>query len=171
MSLVYLGVGSNIDREYHIQLALDILAKAFGELTVSSIYQSEAVGFVGDDFYNLVVLIETELSVATLFKFLRDIEYRYGRPIEASKNSGRTIDLDILSYDDFVGYFDGVQLPRAEILFNAFVLRPLEEIASHLKHPEDGRTYGELWQAFDKKAQRLHIVRFSGQSSMTKTLV
>ena len=92
MAYVYLGVGSNIDREYHIQLALDILAEAFGEIRASSVYQSEALGFKGDDFYNLVVLIETDQTVAELFRFLRDIEFRNGRPIDANKNSDRTID-------------------------------------------------------------------------------
>jgi 2-amino-4-hydroxy-6-hydroxymethyldihydropteridine diphosphokinase len=158
MAFVYLGVGSNINREHYIQLALDILAKAFGALTVSSVYRSEAIGFDGDDFYNLVVLIETDQSVAELFKFLRDVEFCHGRPIDATKSSGRTIDLDILSYDDWVGDFEGVQLPRAEILYNAFVLRPLAEIAPQVKHPVDGRTYSELWQNFDKQTQRLSRV-------------
>ena len=158
MACVYLGVGSNINREHYIQLALDILAKAFGALTVSSVYRSEAIGFDGDDFYNLVVLIETDQSVAELLKFLRDVEFCHGRPIDASKSSGRTIDLDILSYDDWVGDFEGVQLPRAEILYNAFVLRPLAEIAPQVKHPVDGRTYSELWKNFDKQTQRLSRV-------------
>jgi len=158
MACVYLGVGSNINREHYIQLALDILAKAFGALTVSSVYRSEAIGFDGDDFYNLVVLIETDQSVAELFKFLRDVEFCHGRPIDATKSSGRTIDLDILSYDDWVGDFEGVQLPRAEILYNAFVLRPLAEIAPQVKHPVDGRTYSELWKNFDKQTQRLSRV-------------
>ena len=158
MACVYLGVGSNINREHYIQLALDILAKAFGALTVSSVYRSEAIGFDGDDFYNLVVLIETDQSVAELFKFLRDVEFCHGRPVDATKSSGRTIDLDILSYDDWVGDFEGVQLPRAEILYNAFVLRPLAEIAPQVKHPVDGRTYSELWQNFDKQTQRLSRV-------------
>jgi 2-amino-4-hydroxy-6-hydroxymethyldihydropteridine diphosphokinase len=158
MACVYLGVGSNINREHYIQLALDILAQAFGALTVSSVYRSQAIGFEGDDFYNLVVLIETDQSVAELFKFLRDVEFCHGRPVDATKNSGRTIDLDILSYDDWVGDFEGVQLPRAEILYNAFVLRPLAEIAPQVKHPVDGRTYSELWQNFDKQTQRLSRV-------------
>ena len=158
MACVYLGVGSNINREHYIQLALDILAQAFGALTVSSVYRSQAIGFEGDDFYNLVVLIETDQSVAELFKFLRDVEFCHGRPIDATKSSGRTIDLDILSYDDWVGDFEGVQLPRAEILYNAFVLRPLAEIAPQVKHPVDGRTYSELWQNFDKQTQRLSRV-------------
>jgi len=95
---------------------------------------------------------------------LRQIEYRNGRPANATRNSGRTLDLDILIYDDLVGDIEGIQLPRAEILYNAFVLQPLAEIAGERRHPVEGHTYGELWATFDKAKQRLRVVSFEGTS-------
>ena len=164
MSCVYIGVGSNIDRQQYISLGLKLLAEAFGRLTLSSVYQSEAIGFNGPDFFNLVVAIETEKYLVDLAFFLRQIEYRNGRPANATRNSGRTLDLDILIYDDLVGDIEGIQLPRAEILYNAFVLQPLAEIAGERRHPVEGHTYGELWATFDKAKQRLRVVSFEGTS-------
>ena len=66
MAKVFLSLGSNIDRRQHISSALDALHQQFGELLISSVYESEAVGFVGDNFYNLVVGLETDLGVGDL---------------------------------------------------------------------------------------------------------
>lgn len=156
---VYLSLGSNIDRERNIGAALDALAGEFGALTISSVYESEAVGFDGENFLNLVVGIDTERSVAQLSTLLKGIEADNGRRRDLPKFSARTLDLDILTYDDLTGTLDGVQLPRGEILRNAFVLLPLAEIAPDRAHPLDGRSYRELWQAYDRD-QRLWPVSF-----------
>ena len=155
MARVYLGLGSNIERERYITAGLDALASLFGELTVSPVYDSAAVGFEGQPFLNLVVGIETELSVAELAKRLRHIEFEHGRPQNATRFSPRHLDIDILTYDDLVGVIDGVELPRGEILENAFVLRPLADLAPSVNHPTDGRSFHELWQSLDMSAQVL----------------
>ena len=70
MALIYLSLGSNIGRQRHINAALDALAEYFGELTISSVYESESVGFAGDNFYNLVVGINTGMAVGEVSKSL-----------------------------------------------------------------------------------------------------
>ena len=166
MALVYLSLGSNIDRERNIDSALTALAKFYVELDVSSVYESEAVGFAGDPFYNLVVGLETKLSVGELFAQLRELELDHGRLRGGAKFSSRTLDVDILTYADEVGDYDGLTLPRAEILYNAFVLRPLAEIAPQQVHPLKGKTYAELWGGYDQSKQALWPVDFSWQGRL-----
>ncbi|GGO86413.1 2-amino-4-hydroxy-6-hydroxymethyldihydropteridine diphosphokinase [Marinobacterium nitratireducens] len=160
MARVYVGIGSNIERARHVTAALDALADAFGELRVSTVFESEAVGFDGSPFYNLVAGFDTALGVGELSRTLKTIEDRNGRCRQGPKFSGRTLDIDILTYDDLSGSHDGIELPRAEILKNAFVLQPLAEIAPQERHPVDGRSYAELWDAYDKQKQRLWPVKF-----------
>ncbi|MDG5499791.1 2-amino-4-hydroxy-6-hydroxymethyldihydropteridine diphosphokinase [Marinobacter sp. BGYM27] len=157
---VYISIGSNIERERHIHAALNALAEHYGRLTVSSVYESEAVGFDGEHFLNLVVGLQTEESVSTLSRFLKALEAENGRHHDAPKFSARTLDLDILTYDDRVGVFDGVELPRSEILTNAFVLCPLAEIAPVDQHPVNGQNYTELWSQYARD-QKLWVVPFS----------
>ena len=161
MARVYLGLGSNIERERYITAGLDALEVLFGELDISPVYDSEAVGFDGQPFLNLVVGVNTDLGVAELAKRLRHIEYEHGRPANATRFSPRQLDIDILTYDDLVGVIDGVELPRGEILENAFVLRPLADLVPDLTHPSDGRSYAELWSELANKDQSIARVEFS----------
>lgn len=147
---VFIGVGSNVDRHRHIRAGLGALAEAFGDLAVSPVYESEAVGFDGSPFFNLVVGVHTEQSVAELSRCLKAIELANGRKPGAPRFSPRTLDLDMLTYGNMDRPVDGVELPRPEILYNAFVLRPLSELAGDQRHPVDGRTYRELWLAYDR---------------------
>ncbi len=165
MARVYLSIGSNIDRERYVRSCLDALAAAYAPLCISSIYESEAVGFDGDLFYNLVVGFDTLQSLPQLFVALRQIEHDHQRCRDARKFSARTLDIDILSYADYVGEFrldngSGGLLPRAEITKNAFVLQPLAEIAPTHKHPSLQLSYQQLWQRFDHPEQRLWPVSF-----------
>ena len=155
MARVYLGIGSNIDRHKHILAALCALRNEFGELIVSPVYESEAIGFSGDPFFNLAVGLDTELSVGALQQSMKGIEDQNGRVRGGPKFSSRTLDIDILTYDALVGEYDGVQLPREEILRNAFVLWPLSEIAAHEEHPQLKQTYQYLWSRYDKSKQAL----------------
>lgn len=157
---VYLSIGSNIDRERYVASCLDRLAAEFGDLAISSVYESEAVGFDGDPFYNLVVGIDTGLELNALFRRLRQMEHDHDRCRNAVKFSARTLDIDILSYDDYVGDFEGGRLPRGEITRNAFVLWPLAELAADTLHPALKLPYGELWDRFDRSAQALRPVSF-----------
>ena len=160
MTRVYLGVGSNIAREKHVRNALVALADLFGQLTLSKVYESESVGFQGDSFYNLVVGLETDLPVAELQAAIKKIEDDNGRERNGPKFSSRTLDIDVLTYGDFVGTESGVTLPRDEITKNAFVLLPLSEIAATELHPELKLSYSALWEAYDKSKQKLWAIQF-----------
>ncbi|WGL15825.1 2-amino-4-hydroxy-6-hydroxymethyldihydropteridine diphosphokinase [Microbulbifer bruguierae] len=160
MATVYLSLGSNIDREKNLGAGLDALVKAFGDLRMSQVYESEAVGFDGDNFYNLVAAIETDLPVGELALRLRQIEDENGRVRSGPKFSARTLDIDILTYDDLTGEVDGVKLPRGEILKNAFVLLPLSELAPDDVHPSAGKSYLQLWEEYDRDSQKLWAVAF-----------
>ncbi len=148
MARVYLSLGSNISPHTYISASLDELEGCFGELIISSVYESEAVGFDGDNFLNLVVGIDTELSVGELSKTLKNIEDKHGRERSGPKFSGRTLDIDILTYADKQGAIDGVVIPRDEIVKNAFVLLPLSEIAPAEHHPVLGSAFQDLWQQY-----------------------
>lgn len=161
MAQVFLSLGSNIDRAKHIRAGLDALAKAFGDLNVSTVFESEAVGFEGENFYNLVVGMHTDLPVGQLASRLREIEDANGRVRGGAKFSARTLDIDILTYDDLAGEFDGVKLPRGEIVKNAFVLQPLAELVPAQRHPLTGETFAEMWEHYDKDKQKLWPVHFS----------
>ncbi|MDX1757632.1 MAG: 2-amino-4-hydroxy-6-hydroxymethyldihydropteridine diphosphokinase [Marinobacter sp.] len=156
---VYISIGSNIDREHYVSAALDALAERFGELAVSSVYESEAVGFDGAPFLNLVVGIRTAMPVAELSRLFKRLEEENGRRRNVARFSPRTLDLDILTYGDSAGSIAGVELPRGEILKNAFVLQPLAEIAPDDVHPVSGLSYGALWRAY-RSDQKLWVVPF-----------
>jgi len=158
-SRVYLSIGSNQNREHHVRSALDALADTFDTLTISSVFDSEAVGFDGSAFLNLVVGLDTDWSVAQLRDWCKTLEDSNGRRRDAPKFSSRTLDVDILTYDKLTGEHDGVDLPRAEILKNAFVLLPLAEIAPDEIHPLEGKTYAQLWKAYSKP-QKLWAIEF-----------
>ena len=161
MVRVYLGVGSNIERERYITAGLDALEGLFGELSLSPVYDSAAVGFDGQPFLNLVVGVDTALRPGELQRRLRHIEFEHGRPRNASRFSSRHLDIDILTWGDAVGDVEGVALPRGEILENAFVLRPLADLAPEARHPVEGRSYAQLWAAYEQVSQSLQRVAFS----------
>ena len=160
MSRVYLSIGSNIDPYRHIAIALDELTSLLGELQLSPVYESESIGFQGDNFLNLVAGFDTELPLSELATKFRKIEYRYGRQPDSHKFTARAVDIDLLTYDDLVGSIDGIQLPRDEITENAFVLKPLADLAPDTLHPVKQQSYAELWQQYDQASQKLWRVDF-----------
>lgn len=160
MTVIYLSLGSNVDRHKHIMAALDALDDLLGELTISSVYESKSVGFDGSNFFNLVVGAETALSITELSDSLKRIEDNNGRKRNGPKFSPRTLDIDILTFGNFVGVENGIELPRAEITKNAFVLLPLSEIAPTVLHPQLQKSYQQLWDGYDQASQMLWAIDF-----------
>lgn len=154
MTKGYISIGSNINKDEHIPASLRALEQTFGELTVSSIYESEPVGFTGDVFYNLVVGFDSDLEVKAVAKLLRQIELDNGRTRDSRKFAARTLDLDLILYGDLIINDGRLQIPRDEIEHYAFVLEPLAEVAPDLKHPISHISYAELWDKFDKTELR-----------------
>jgi 2-amino-4-hydroxy-6-hydroxymethyldihydropteridine diphosphokinase len=157
MAQVYVSIGSNIERERNIESALQALAAAYGELRQSSVYESAAVGFDSAPFYNLVVAFQTEASPQSVQETLHRIENDQGRSRTAAL-AARTLDLDLLLYDDLVIQAGKLILPRSDIDHYAFVLGPLAEIAGEQRHPVTGTRYADMWSAFDTAGQELQRV-------------
>jgi 2-amino-4-hydroxy-6-hydroxymethyldihydropteridine diphosphokinase len=158
MGRAYLSLGSNLEPQRHLRAALDELRAHFGPFEVSPAYRSRAVGFDGADFVNLAVALDTALEPGALNDWLHALEDRHGRRRDVPRYSDRTLDVDIVLYDQRV--IDGpghLQIPRAE-LKHAFVLRPLADIAPTLRHPLDGRSMAELWAAFPQQSEPLEPV-------------
>ena len=155
---VYLGLGSNIEREKHLSAGLDALFELCGDFNCSPVFESEPVGIRSDCFLNMVVHVKTRLSLQELDRHLKEIEVRNGR--YAVPRKGLTLDIDVLLYGQQVGVYDDIVLPRAEILTNAFVLWPLALLAADVQHPVAQRSFAELWQQA-QIAQNLWPVAFA----------
>lgn len=160
MPRVYVSIGSNIDREHNIRGAIRALREAYGPLTLSRVYESAAEGFEGGNFYNLVAAFDTEEPPRAVNARLARIEHAHGRTRRAGRYGSRTLDIDLLLYDDRVLHEDGMNVPRDEIEKYAFVLRPLAEIAPRQRHPLTGARFEEMWHRFDDRAQTLKPVTF-----------
>jgi 2-amino-4-hydroxy-6-hydroxymethyldihydropteridine diphosphokinase len=154
MAKIFISIGSNINKEHYVRQTLIELPKHFDNLEYSSVFESESVGFTGNNFYNLVAAATTDLSVEQVCACLKQIERDNGRTVQEKKFSPRTLDLDLLFFDDLVCE-KPAQLPRDEITKNAFVLWPLAEIASDFMHPTVNQTIGQIWQNYDKTKQKL----------------
>ena len=166
MPRVYIGIGSNIDRNANIRKGMAAIMKKFGRVEMSSVYESEAYGFRGDDFYNLVARFDTDMQVDDLVTSLREIEYAFGRRRQEERFLPRTLDIDLLLYGDLVQHDEEYDLPRADIIRYSFVLCPLAELAGNERHPELGKRFIDLWEDFDKHKQPLHRINFTMSSGI-----
>jgi len=149
MSTAYLGLGSNIDAMANIVSGIAALHEAFGEVALSPVYRA---------FINLAARIETSLQPLQLRHFLHALEDRHGRHRNVPKFSDRTLDIDILLYDDLYLLSPELEIPRDEILTAAHVLKPLADLAPDLLHPVTRRTMREHWRDFPRRDAGLDLI-------------
>jgi 2-amino-4-hydroxy-6-hydroxymethyldihydropteridine diphosphokinase len=136
-NLVYLSLGSNIEPETNLPIAVERLLEYFRVLKVSCAWQNPPIGTSGPDFLNAVVLVKTALpSDKVKFKILRTIESHLGRVRTQDKNAPRTIDIDILLYND--------QLLEEELWERAHLAVPLAEIYPDYQHPNTNQNLVEI---------------------------
>jgi 2-amino-4-hydroxy-6-hydroxymethyldihydropteridine diphosphokinase len=158
MSKAYLSLGSNREPERHLRAAAAALRKHFGAVVLSPVYRTRAVGFDGDDFLNAAAIIDTELDPFALNAWLHALEDAHGRDRSGPRFGDRTLDIDIVLFDDLMVEGDGnLRIPRPE-LKHAFVLRPLADIAPEVVVPGTTRALRDLWAAHPDRDQTMEVV-------------
>jgi 2-amino-4-hydroxy-6-hydroxymethyldihydropteridine diphosphokinase len=141
-----LSLGSNLDPERHLAAAARALRERFGDVVFSPVYRVPAVGFEGPDFLNAGARLCSDLAPVELDAWLHALEDAQGRRRDVPRFSSRTLDIDLVFFDDRVMKGPGnLELPRPE-LKHGFVLGPLADIAPHFRDPVSGRTLAELWE-------------------------
>ncbi len=158
--IIYISLGSNINAEINIRSALAIIKSQYPNMSISPMYQTSAVGFEGDDFLNCVAKIDSDKTPQYIYQWFRQIEIEHGRDRNQPKFSSRSLDIDMLTYDDRLLETQNYSLPRDEITKYAFVLKPLMDIAPNEIHPVYKVTYSVLWQNFDDTSQNMKEIKF-----------
>jgi len=148
---VYVAIGSNLERQKHIQKALSLLRAHFGPLQLSKVYESSALDPSQGNYYNLVVSCPTSERPESITQTLKSVERQLGRRADETKLGRVAIDLDLLTYGDEIFESTQFSLPRRDIGKYAFVLKPLCDIAPNVRHPVSGELYASMWEAFADK--------------------
>lgn len=158
MSRAYLSLGSNLEPTANLRDAIEALHRRFGTVVLSPVYRTRAIGFDGDDFLNAAAVIETELDPEELNDWLHALEDAHGRDRSGPRHGDRTLDIDVVLFDDRVLSGPGnLRIPRPE-LQHAFVLKPLADIAADVAVPGDGRTLAQLWATHPERDATFEVV-------------
>ena len=158
MGTAYLSLGSNIAPAGNLSRAISALRERFGGVQVSPVYRTGAIGFDGADFLNAAAALESDLDVHALNAWLHALEDAHGRDRSGPRFNDRTLDIDIVFYDNLVLEGAGnLQIPRDE-LRHAFVLKPLADIAPAFRDPVSGKALAVLWEAHPEHDRAFEIV-------------
>ncbi len=144
MPQVLVGIGSNQQRELNVSHAVQGLVRSFPDVSLSSVYETVAVGFKGDPFFNLVATFGTELELSALLDKIHGIEESCGRVRGEKRFGPRNMDIDVLTYGDEICDGEPVEIPRSDIITAAYVLVPLAELVPTRQHPVLGESYAGL---------------------------
>lgn len=151
---IVLGLGSNLGESSHIlNDALATIEQEIGKITaVASFYENDAIGFTAQTkFINTACSVLSELSPIELLNKLNFIETKFGRKEKSNeKYSSRTLDIDILYYDNLILISQELQIPHPRILERDFVLFPLNDIIPNFTPPNSNLTINQLFNQFDK---------------------
>ena len=158
MVRVAVSIGTNLDRERNVKDASAALGEIFGKLSHSPVYESAAYGFDGPPFYNLVVVFETVLNVHAVRGEFQAIENDQGRKIGEQRSGSRSLDLDLLLYDDVVFHNQGLDVPRREIFDRAYILKPLADLLPTTPHPVTGESFADMWLRLGSDQEALSVV-------------
>lgn len=158
MASACLSLGSNLEPGPNLRSAIAALRARFGRVRLSAVYRTRAVGFDGGDFLNAAMVVETDLEPEALDAWLHALEDAHGRDRTGPRFGDRTLDVDLVLYDDRIVEGPGhLRVPRDE-LRHAFVLRPLAEIAPEMVEPRSGRTLAQLWAASPERGVEMTAV-------------
>lgn len=160
MTQLVLSIGSNIDRDKHIRYAISQIREAFKELKISPVYETEAVGFNGPSFYNLVVVAQTDMDLKAIIARLQAIETGAGRIRGEKSCESRNLDIDVLLFGDADLRDQSRNIPRDEINHAAYVLKPLADVLPKMRHPVSGLSFQSMWAAFNHDEQILAQTEF-----------
>lgn len=153
-----LSLGSNLDPEVHLASAARALRERFPGARFSPVYRVPAVGFEGPDFLNAGALIASDLEPVALDAWLHALEDAHGRRRDVPRFSSRTLDVDLVFFDDRVMRGPGnLRVPRPE-LEHAFVLKPLADLAPEFVDPVSGQTLARLWAARQAPLERAPLL-------------
>ncbi len=148
MNRAYIFIGSNIDRQKNYLRALRRLSELGEVLAVSSVYDTQPIGESGKgNFYNGAVLLATEYRPRELKQQLRAIENRMERTRTADVNAPRTIDLDLVLYNQIERVENDLKIPDPDIFERAFMALALAELDPDYTLPTDGRTLADMARA------------------------
>jgi 2-amino-4-hydroxy-6-hydroxymethyldihydropteridine diphosphokinase len=156
MSLVYLLIGGNTgNRMKYLKSAVEMIARGIGKvIRMSSVYETEPFGFnAKKQFFNMCVLVETELSPRRILEVITSL----GRKRMTEKYVSRTIDIDILFYDDVILNEPFLIIPHPELHKRNFALIPMAEVGPEFIHPVFGKTITRL---LEESTDRHKVVRF-----------
>ena len=157
MGVALLSLGSNVEPERYLRLAATALRDRFPDARFSPVYRTAAVGFDGPDFLNAGAVLTSDLEPVELDAWLHALEDAHGRDRGGPRFSSRTLDIDLVFYDDRILRGPGhLQLPRPE-LEHAFVLKPLIDLAPEFSDPVSGRALAMLWR--DAGQDGDHLIR------------
>lgn len=143
-SKVFLGLGSNVEREIHLSLGLKMLEEHLTKIIRSPVFESASIDGVASPFYNLVIAGETYLDLPELIAWIKEIEDLHGRRCTPNQTK-ISLDIDLLFFNELVGTFGDTQLPRPEILERSYVLYPLYLLSPEKIHPLLGHSMSEIW--------------------------